>query len=68
MVLIAASDFGKIRIGGPDALPEFSTFSWYAMLISAGMGIGLMFWSVGQRKVNRTEEAHLSRPVRRRIE
>lgn len=48
MVLIAVSSFGKIRIGGPDALPEFSTFSWYAMLISAGMGIGLMFWSVGE--------------------
>ncbi|GAB6097360.1 BCCT family transporter [Desulfatiferula olefinivorans] len=48
MVLIAASDYGKIRIGGPDALPEFRTFSWYAMLISAGMGIGLMFWSVAE--------------------
>jgi choline/carnitine/betaine transport len=48
MVLIAGSDFGKIRIGGPDALPEFKTFSWYAMLISAGMGIGLMFWSVAE--------------------
>lgn len=48
MVLVAASNYGKIRIGGPDALPEFSTFSWYAMLISAGMGIGLMFWSVAE--------------------
>ncbi len=48
MLLIAASDYGKIRIGGPDALPEFSTPSWYAMLISAGMGIGLMFWSVAE--------------------
>jgi len=48
MVLIAMSDYGKIRIGGPDALPEFSTFSWYSMLISAGMGIGLMFWSVAE--------------------
>jgi choline/glycine/proline betaine transport protein len=48
MVLIAASSYGKIRIGGPDALPEFSTFSWYAMLMSAGMGIGLMFWSVAE--------------------
>lgn len=48
MILIAGSSLGKIRIGGPDALPEFSTFSWYAMLISAGMGIGLMFWSVGE--------------------
>ncbi|MBD3224644.1 MAG: BCCT family transporter [Caldithrix sp.] len=48
MILIAGSRFGKIKIGGPDALPEFSTFSWYAMLISAGMGIGLMFWSVAE--------------------
>ena len=44
----AFSRFGKIRIGGPDALPEFSTGAWYAMLISAGMGIGLMFYSVGE--------------------
>ena len=48
MILIASSRFGKIVIGGPDALPEFNTFSWYAMLISAGMGIGLMFWSVAE--------------------
>ncbi len=40
--------FGKITIGGDDAQPEFSTPSWYAMLLSAGMGIGLMFWSVGE--------------------
>jgi choline/carnitine/betaine transport len=44
----AFSKFGKIRIGGRDAKPEFSTSSWYAMLLSAGMGIGLMFWSVGE--------------------
>ncbi|MDY0312743.1 MAG: BCCT family transporter [Desulfobacterales bacterium] len=48
MILIASSAFGRIRIGGPDALPEFTTFSWYAMLISAGMGIGLMFWAVAE--------------------
>jgi choline/carnitine/betaine transport len=44
----AISRFGGIRIGGNDAKPEFSTLSWYAMLLSAGMGIGLMFWSVGE--------------------
>ncbi|MFP4513748.1 MAG: BCCT family transporter, partial [Acidimicrobiales bacterium] len=51
-VIVAAyfafSRFGKIRIGGPSAQPEFSTFAWYSMLISAGMGIGLMFWSVAE--------------------
>jgi choline/carnitine/betaine transport len=42
------SSFGKIRIGGQKAQPEFSTPAWLAMLLSAGMGIGLMFWSVGE--------------------
>ncbi len=44
----AFSRSGSIRIGGNKAQPEFSTPAWYAMLLSAGMGIGLMFWSVGE--------------------
>lgn len=48
MVLLAFSRYGNIRLGGSDAKPEFSDFAWYAMLISAGMGIGLMFWSVAE--------------------
>lgn len=39
---------GKIRIGGIDAKPEFSMMSWFAMLFAAGMGTGLMFWSVAE--------------------
>ena len=39
---------GKVRIGGPGAKPEFSTLSWFGMLFAAGMGIGLMFWSVAE--------------------
>lgn len=39
---------GKIRLGGVDAKPEFSNLSWFAMLFAAGMGIGLMFWSVAE--------------------
>lgn len=48
LIILAVSKAGKIRLGGDDAKPEFSRFAWYAMLISAGMGIGLMFWSVGE--------------------
>jgi len=44
----AFSRFGKIRIGGPSAKPEFTRVAWFAMLLSAGMGIGLMFWSVAE--------------------
>ncbi|MEZ4741712.1 MAG: BCCT family transporter [Bdellovibrionota bacterium] len=40
--------FSKIRLGGCDAKPEFTTFSWLNMLFAAGMGIGLMFWSVAE--------------------
>lgn len=39
---------GKIRIGGEEARPDFSLLSWFAMLFAAGMGIGLMFWSVAE--------------------
>ena len=39
---------GKIRLGGADCRPEFTTLSWFAMLFAAGMGIGLMFWSVAE--------------------
>src|SRR5690606_12215023 len=45
---LAFSEFGKVRIGGKEAEPEFSTSSWFAMLFSAGMGIGLLFWSVAE--------------------
>lgn len=47
-VFLAVSKFGNVRLGGVDAKPRFSNFSWYSMLISAGMGIGLMFYSVGE--------------------
>ncbi|WDP91713.1 MAG: BCCT family transporter [Desulfobacter sp.] len=39
---------GKIRLGGDGCEPEFTRMSWFAMLFAAGMGIGLMFWSVAE--------------------
>lgn len=45
---IGFSRFGKIRLGGDDSKPEHSTVSWFAMLFSAGMGIGLVFWGVAE--------------------
>jgi len=47
-VALALLPTGKIRLGGQKAKPEFSTLSWFAMLFAAGMGIGLMFWSVAE--------------------
>ena len=42
------SKFGHIRLGDDDSRPEFSYFSWFAMLFSAGVGIGLLFWSIAE--------------------
>src|SRR6056297_2179582 len=44
----AFSKYGSIRLGGEHAKPEFSTAAWVAMLFSAGMGIGLMFFAVAE--------------------
>jgi choline/glycine/proline betaine transport protein len=48
VVSLLLGRFGNIRLGGEDAIPEFSTLSWYSMLFSAGMGIGLLFYSVAE--------------------
>lgn len=48
MIYLAFSKFGQLRIGGQSAKPEFKTMSWFAMLFSAGMGIGLLFWSISE--------------------
>lgn len=45
---IGFSRLGHIKLGPPDAKPEFSRLSWFAMLFSAGMGIGLVFWGVAE--------------------
>ncbi len=44
----ALSKYGRIRLGGEKAKPEFSTFSWFSMLFSAGIGIGLLFYGVAE--------------------
>ncbi|MBJ8347557.1 BCCT family transporter [Antrihabitans sp. YC2-6] len=45
-VWLAVSRFGKIPLGKDGEKPEFNTVSWIAMMFSAGMGIGLMFYGV----------------------
>ena len=39
---------GSVRLGGPDATPDFTLTGWFAMLFAAGMGIGLMFYGVSE--------------------
>ena len=48
LLFVAFSKFGKIKLGKPGDKPEYSNFSWYAMLFCGGTGIGLVFWSVAE--------------------
>ncbi|MBM7662371.1 glycine betaine transporter [Bacillus mesophilus] len=47
-IYLAFGPFGKIKLGEDDEEPEYNYFTWFAMLFSAGMGIGLVFWGVAE--------------------
>ncbi len=48
MLFLSMSKYGNIRLGADDDKPEFSTFSWLAMLFSAGMGTVMLYWGVAE--------------------
>lgn len=48
LIVIGISKFGKIRLGGFLATPEYGNLAWYAMLFSAGIGIGIFFYGVAE--------------------
>ena len=47
-IMLMFSRHGSIRLGDDDSRPEFSNFSWFAMLFSAGVGIGILFFGVAE--------------------
>jgi len=42
------SKYGKIKLGGPNAKPEFGTFTWWAMTLIGGIAIGIVFYGVAE--------------------
>ncbi|SHF63953.1 choline/glycine/proline betaine transport protein [Loktanella atrilutea] len=48
VVYLAFGRFGDIRLGRMDEAPEYSLFAWVAMLFSAGIGIGLIYWGAAE--------------------
>jgi len=48
LVLAVLPQSGRLRIGAPGDKPEFSRFSWFAMLFGAGIGIGMLTYSTGE--------------------
>lgn len=53
--LIFSKVGSRVRLGGPNAKPEYSNFAWYSMLFACGQGIGLIFWSVAEPIMLRDE-------------
>ena len=47
-LLLIATPLGRVRLGGPQARPDYSAGAWLAMLFAAGIGIGLMFFGVAE--------------------
>ena len=47
-IWLLISRYGSVRLGEDDSVPEFNRTTWFAMLFSAGMGIGLLFFSVAE--------------------
>lgn len=47
-IYLMLSKYSRIKLGPDHSRPEHSNLSWFAMLFSAGMGIGLMFWGVAE--------------------
>ena len=45
LLWLAASRYGRVRLGGDDVRPEFRTPSWLAMMFCAGVGAGLIYWA-----------------------
>ncbi len=45
---LALSPYGRVRLGDDNSKPQFSTFTWLAMLFSAGMGIGILFYGIAE--------------------
>lgn len=47
-LFLILSPLGKVRLGGPEASPDYGYVGWFSMLFAAGMGIGLMFYGVSE--------------------
>ncbi|RFU66653.1 glycine betaine uptake BCCT transporter [Peribacillus glennii] len=61
-IFLIVSPLGMIRLGKPDEKPEYSTISWFAMLFSAGMGIGLVFWGAAEPLSHFASDPPLAEP------
>lgn len=58
LLYLALGRYGKIRLGPQDSAPDFSFFSWVNMLLSAGFGVGLVFYGMAEPMLHYLEPPH----------
>jgi glycine betaine transporter len=58
----AFGKYGRIKLGKDDDEPEYSTFSWIAMLFSCGIGIGFIFWAIAEPLYHYMQTPYLAQP------
>ncbi|SDO36649.1 BCCT family transporter [Desulforhopalus singaporensis] len=61
-VYVAFSKYGDLKLGKPGEKPQFSYFSWIAMLFSCGVGVGYAFWAVGEPIMHYMNTPYLAEP------
>ncbi|WP_374300780.1 BCCT family transporter [Paracoccus sp. (in: a-proteobacteria)] len=73
LIVAAVPSSGRRRLGKPDERPEFTTFSWFAMMFGAGLGVGLMvyataepvnLWGANPEIIKGAAEPHTAEAVR----
>ncbi|MGE4515211.1 MAG: BCCT family transporter, partial [Chryseobacterium sp.] len=68
LIYLMVSKYGDIRLGRNDSRPDYSFFSWISMLFAAGMGIGLMYFSVAEPMQHYSNEVFAGKSVVQRAQ
>jgi len=59
---VGFSRFGNLKLGKADDKPEFSTFTWVAMLFSCGIGVGFLLWGVAEPLYHYMQTPYMAEP------
>ncbi len=68
LMYIVTSSYDNIRLGANDSKPSYSFFSLISMLFAAGMGIGLMYFSVAEPVQHYSEDIFSALPAVKRAQ
>ena len=60
---VGFSRYGNLKLGKRDEKPEFSTFTWVAMLFSCGIGVGFLLWGVAEPLYHYMQTPYMAEPA-----